>query len=249
MTTLHGDDGNAAMDAHQLKLLYERQLAEDLEPPVAESVDRRATRAMLRASRAMSAGELCEEDHAAVWLWSDLHLAHALSISTFCRPFRSTQEMADELFGRWRLTVDPEDTIICLGDVSLPPLWGDRLERVRKAPGRRKLLVFGNHDVNPVRGIDGAGFDDVHSTLYVPGDPPLLLTHMPLRRIPPGCVNVHGHLRHERVAGPSRHINVSVEQVDYRPTALTSVRRLAGRLVRGEAVKGRMTAHQLSGVL
>ena len=143
MTTLHGDDGNAAMDAHQLKLLYERQLAEDLEPPVAESVDRRATRAMLRASRAMSAGELCEEDHAAVWLWSDLHLAHALSISTFCRPFRSTQEMADELFGRWRLTVDPEDTIICLGDVSLPPLWGDRLERVRKAPGRRKLLVFG----------------------------------------------------------------------------------------------------------
>ena len=157
--------------------------------------------------------------------------------------------MADELFGRWRLTVDPEDTIICLGDVSLPPLWGDRLERVRKAPGRRKLLVFGNHDVNPVRGIDGAGFDDVHSTLYVPGDPPLLLTHMPLRRIPPGCVNVHGHLRHERVAGPSRHINVSVEQVDYRPTALTSVRRLAGRLVRGEAVKGRMTAHQLSGVL
>ena len=240
---------NAPMDAPQLKVLYERQLAEDLKPPVAESVDRRATRAMLRASRAMSAGEFCEDDHAGVWLWSDLHLAHALSISLFGRPFRTTKEMADELFERWCLTVEPEARIICLGDVSLPPLWGDRLERVRKAPGRRKLLVFGNHDVNPVRGIDGAGFDEVYSTLYVAGDPPLLLTHMPLRSIPAGCVNVHGHLHHERVRGPSRHINVSVEQVEYRPTALTSVRRLAGRLVRGEAVKGRTTAHQLRAVL
>ena len=107
---------NAPMDAPQLKVLYERQLAEDLKPPVAESVDRRATRAMLRASRAMSAGEFCEDDHAGVWLWSDLHLAHALSISLFGRPFRTTKEMADELFERWCLTVEPEARIICLGD-------------------------------------------------------------------------------------------------------------------------------------
>ena len=62
------------MDAHRLKVLYERQLAEDLRPPVAESVDRRGTRAMLRASEAMPGGKLCEEDRAGVWLWSDLHL-------------------------------------------------------------------------------------------------------------------------------------------------------------------------------
>ena len=249
MTTLHGDDGNAAMDAHQLKLLYERQLAEDLKPPVAESVDRRATRAMLRASRAISAGELCEEDHAAVWLWSDLHLGHDDAIDVFGRRFSTVGEVDDTLFRNWRRAVDPSDTLVCLGDVSFHPLWGTTLRRVRTAPGARKILVFGNHEVNRIGEIDAGGFDEVYSTLYVAGDPPLLLTHIPLRRVPEGCVNVHGHLHHRRVRGRSRHINVSVEQVDYRPRALTSVRRLAGRLVRGDAVKGRTTAHQLRGVL
>ena len=56
------------MDARRLKTLYEAQLAADLRPPVAQSVKLRETRAMLRASRAMPAGELREEDHAAVWL-------------------------------------------------------------------------------------------------------------------------------------------------------------------------------------
>ncbi len=74
MTTLHGDEDERSMDAHRLKVLYERQLAEDLRPPVAESVDRRGTRAMLRASEPMPGGKLCEEDRAGVWLWSDLHL-------------------------------------------------------------------------------------------------------------------------------------------------------------------------------
>ena len=237
------------MDARRLKALYERQLAGDLKPPVAESVDPRATRAMLRASRPMPGGELRDGDHAAVWLWSDLHLAHELSISTFGRPFRNSARMADELFERWRLAVGPGDTMVCLGDVSLPPLWGTRLERVRNAPGRRKLLVFGNHDVHPARGVHGDGFDDVHGTLYVGGDPPLLLTYMPLRRVPEGCVNVHGHLHDRRMPDPSLHINVSVEQLGYRPAALTSVRRLAGRLVAGGTVGGRTTADQLAEVL
>ena len=240
---------NAAMDAHQLKVLYERQLAEDLGFPVAESEDRRAIRAMLSASRAMSGGERCEEDHAAVWLWSDLHLGHDDAIDVFRRPFSTVREMDDVLFRNWRGVVGPRDTLVCLGDVSFDRLSGTTLRRVRTAPGLRKILVFGNHEVGRLGEIDGRGFDEVYSTLCVVGDPPLLLTHMPLRRVPKGCVNVHGHIHHRRVRGRSRHINVSVEQVGYRPIALTSVRRLAGCLVEGDAVKGPTTAHQLAGVL
>ena len=240
---------NGRMDGGRLKLLYESQLAEGLGLPVAESEERREMRAMLTASREMSGGDLCEGDHAAVWLWSDLHLGHDDAIDVFRRPFSTVREMDDALFGNWRGVVDPHDTVVCLGDVSFDPLCGPTLRRVRTAPGARKILVFGNHDVGRQGEIDARGFDEVYSTLCVAGDPPLLLTHIPLRRVPEGCVNVHGHIHHRRVRGRSRHINVSVEQLDYRPTPLTSVRRLAGRLVRGDAVKGRTTAHQLRGVL
>ena len=55
------------------------------------------------------------------------------------------------------------------------------LERLRSAPGR-KVLVIGNHEVNCAGNVDIDGFHEIHSTLYGPGNPPLLLTHMPLRK-------------------------------------------------------------------
>ena len=78
--------------------------------------------------------------------------------------------------------------------------------------------------------------------MYTHGDPPLLLTHVPLRRVPPGCVNVHGHLHAGRVKGSTAHVNVSVEQIDYRPRRLTDIRRLAGVLARGRWLPGGTTA-------
>ena len=84
--------------------------------------------------------------------------------------------------------------------------------------------------------------------LYVHGDPPLFVTHVPLRNVPPGCVNVHGHLHQGRVRGRTRHINVSVKQVHYRPRALTRIGRLAARIVKGEVVRGRTTAQVLAGL-
>ena len=235
------------LSAEELKALYERQLTEDLEPPVAGHVDRLGTRRLLTASRRMPPGELREQDHPAVWIWSDLHLSHAASIHAFGRPFYTPAEMDDLLFGRWCRTVGPDDVIVCLGDVALRGLFGSSLRRLRESPGR-KVLVLGNHDVSIGSVVVADGFAEVCSTLYVAGDPPLLMTHMPLGTVPEGCVNVHGHLHGARVPGRTRHINVSVEQVHYRPRPLTAIRRLALRIVAGDTVPGRTTAHQLSQV-
>ena len=100
-------------------------------------------------------------------------------------------------------------------------LWGRRLARVRQAPGR-KILVYGNHEITSTGLVETNGFDEVHSSLYVEGDPPLLLTHVPLRVVPGSCVNIHGHLHHTHVPGKTRHINVCVEQLQYRPKALSA---------------------------
>ncbi len=153
--------------------------------------------------------------------------------------------MNDKVFRNWEQVVASADTILILGDVTVHGLWGQRLNRVHDAPGR-KILVYGNHEITRTGLLDTNGFDEVHSSLYVDGDPPLLLTHVPLRIVPEGCVNIHGHLHHKRVPGRTRHINVSVEQLQYRPRALSTLRRLAQHLVRGETVRGRTTADQLN---
>ena len=114
---------------------------------------------------------------------------------------------------------------------------------MRQAPGR-KILVYGNHEITSTGLVETNGFDEVHSSLYVDGDPPLLLTHVPLRVVPGGCVNIHGHLHHKRIPGRTRHINVCVEQLQYRPRALSTLRMLARRLVQRETVRGRTTADQ-----
>ena len=177
-------------------------------------------------------------------VWSDLHLGHTKTIEAFHRPFGTADEMNDTIFRNWEQVVAPADTILILGDVTVHGLWGRRLARVRQAPGR-KILVYGNHEITSTGLVETNGFDEVHSSLYVDGDPPLLLTHVPLRVVPGGCVNIHGHLHHKRIPGRTRHINVCVEQLQYRPRALSTLRKLAQRLVKGVTARGRTTGDKL----
>ena len=105
--------------------------------------------------------------------------------------------------------------------------------------------MYGNHEITSTGLVRTNGFDEVHSSLYVEGDPPLLLTHVPLRVVPKDCVNIHGHLHHTHVPGSTKHINVCVEQLQYRPKALSALRKLAQGLVKGVTVRGRTTGDKL----
>ena len=237
---------SAVATAEGLKALYESELRYEVGNLGLGSEERRGLWQLLSASRNMRPGELREQDHAEVWLWSDLHLSHAMTISVFGRPYETPDEMDDALSGTWRRVVEPDDTVVILGDVAIGGLSGHRLKQLRAAPGR-KILVVGNHEFDGT--FDGHldGFDEVFSSVYVPGNPDLLLTHVPLRHVPEGCVNVHGH-RHLWKPSGTRHINVVVEQVRYRPRSLTAIRRLATSLAKGERVPGQTTAEQLTHV-
>ena len=81
---------------------------------------------------------------------------------------------------------------------------------------------------------------------YAAGDPPLILTHVPLLQVPHDAINVHGHVHEQESPTPNRHINVSVEQLNYRPTRLSEIRRLARRLVEGRTVPGHSTRARLN---
>ena len=106
--------------------------------------------------------------------------------------------------------------------------------------------MISNHDVDSVNQVRPVEVARIAVTLFASGDPPLLLTHVPLLQVPHGCVNVHGHVHQKESPSRNRHINVSVEQVDYRPVRLCDIRRLARRLLEGRTVPGRSTRARLN---
>ena len=63
------------------------------------------------------------------------------------------------------------------------------------------------------------GFATQCSLALCATDPPLALSHYPLRQIPVGAVNLHGHL-HEGTEPSRRHINLAVEQTHYSPVGV-----------------------------
>ena len=84
-------------------------------------------------------------------MWDTSDLGHAMTISVFGRPYKTPDEMDDALFGAWRRVVEPDDTIVILGDIAIGGLSGRRLKRFRAAPGR-KILVVGNHEFDDTFG-------------------------------------------------------------------------------------------------
>ena len=91
---------------------------------------------------------------------------------------------------------------------------------VRNYPGEQ-VLILGNHD-HDTEGLNDASFETMCVAALCATDPALALSHLPLRRVPPTAINVHGHI-HAGEAPSRRHFNVSVERTDYAPVDLTWV--------------------------
>lgn len=235
------------MDAQTLKQHYESELeARSLPGGGDERHGRRMFRAMLKASQALS--PCAVGDPESTWVWSDLHLGHDNIIRYTNRPFADAAAMDSALYDNWAATVGSGDDLVFVGDLAMRKAVGPHTwQRIRDAPGARKRLVIGNHDLTGAGRLRVDGFDDIGSVMFVDGDPPLVFTHIPLTRVPEGCVNVHGHT-HDQAPADSRHINVSVEQLDYRPVALTRLRALARVLVAGHYPDGATTLARLQAI-
>ena len=230
-------------DALALKRLYEAQLESRATPGGGDTHHgARTFQAMLKACERLPARQL---DGERTLIWSDLHLGHDNIIRYANRPFRDADEMDAVLYANWQAAVGAADTLIVVGDVAMrhavaPATW----QRIRKLPGKSKRLVVGNHDLTGSGELRVDGFDDICSVACIDGDPPLLLTHMPLAEVPPGCVNVHGHT-HDEAPRRSPHVNVSVEQLGYRPMSLDRIRVLSEALAAGAYPHGATTRERI----
>ena len=180
------------------------------------------------------------------WVWSDLHLRHGNIIKYCDRPFRDAPHMDGAIMTGWRSAVGAGDTVLNGGDVALAGALDDagRAE-IREAPGR-KLLVVGNHDFNRRTGLlDAAEHETATGILAIDTDPPMALTHLPMDGLPPGWVNLYGHVHNNEPLRDTPHINVCVEHTGYRPLPLESLLALGKRLLSGDVPEGATTADRV----
>ena len=232
-------DENAALRA------YQRELATVIET-TSNPRKTRKERAMLKATRQFRSATLASPDED-VLVWSDLHLGHENIIEYANRPFGNASEMNEALWHAWETTSHPTDHLLVVGDLAMgPALCEETWERIAALPAKHRTLVVGNHDLTGQGELRAAGFDSVCTVLVDTADPPLvfMFTHFPLMDVPVGHVNVHGH-QHETPARRTPHINVSVEQLDYRPVRLDRIRALARRIISGDFPEGTTTGDRL----
>lgn len=152
------------------------------------------------------------------YVYSDPHFNHANIIQMQSRPFSSVEEMNAHMITEFNSVVKPGDKVYLLGDVGM----GDIKSIIANLNGY-KILIMGNHDRRHSRAfwLD-AGFDEVHK------DPILIqkqfiLSHEPLlmsEDMP--YLNIHGHT-HSLTLESKKHINISVEQTQYKPILLNSI--------------------------
>jgi calcineurin-like phosphoesterase family protein len=159
-----------------------------------------------------------------VWIWSDIHINHKNIIKYSGRPFPSVDLMNKCLIGNYINTVQANDIVIWCGDITFGDVSGMN-QILQKIPGH-KIHVIGNHDMDNKGKLNNLKFDEQFSCMTitvqdVDVDYQLLLTHYPLDNVPPGCVNVHGHI-HQHTLMPWN-INVCVEHTNYTPKNMKDV--------------------------
>ena len=176
---------------------------------------------------------ISDVDPERTWIWADLHLRDRASVPYHHRPFLHWRTHDRALKRRWRRTVAPAETIIHAGDLA-PESIRERYRRrmLHGLPGR-KINVLGNHDSAALHTPLTDGWNETHRALVIASNPPLVVTHCPLRTVPAGTVNVHGHIHKRRDRRFDPRINVAVDQTGYRPVSVAALvkdaaRRLAG---------------------
>lgn len=143
----------------------------------------------------------------------DTHLGHRAMCYSCGRPL----DFSEQICRNWQEIVEPEDTVIHLGDVAWDARW---LHRMMRLPGS-KILVRGNHDREPAGYYLNVGFSRVMDRLRLEAfGEPLFFTHEPANPSE-GCWNLHGHFHdlHREQAG--LYLPLSLEHMGYKPLALS----------------------------
>jgi len=157
------------------------------------------------------------------WLITDTHFGHDYMHEACGRPLG----FADRILRNLSAQVGPEDVLVHLGDVCIgnDDMWHNRL--VASVQTDNLWLVRGNHDRKSNSWYYARGWkivaESITLDMYAHD---LILSHRPMKEVPEGSLNIHGHLHntghHPECASGSRHRLLYVEH-HYRAQELRTI--------------------------
>ena len=164
------------------------------------------------------------------WIISDTHFGHK-NIIRFCdRPHNHE----DVMIHNWKMTVNPDDTILHLGDVAFGNpkeiyYWANIIKE--ELPGR-KFLIKGNHDHSRSMKIYKGIFEVVDPFVQDFSDVKFFFSHYPDHPTSMEWdINVHGHIHNNPLRGEFSPMvdldkiyeNVSIEMTNYAPIKMEKI--------------------------
>lgn len=153
------------------------------------------------------------------YLISDMHFGHNRIIEYENRPFETVKFMDLAIIKNWNEVVHKEDLVFVLGDVSF--YSKEKTKSVVSKLMGRKFLILGNHDTSNSEDFwKEVGFEFISKYpicidefFWLSHEPMYLSSAMPY-------VNIHGHIHSKTMSTekmPNQYVNVSVEQIGYKP--------------------------------
>lgn len=165
-----------------------------------------------------------------IFLISDTHFGHA-GVCRFThedtgikiRPWTDPNEMDEDMVKMWNEVVKPNDKVYHLGDVVINRKSLQIMERLNGD----KVLIRGNHDIFKLEDYTKY-FRDIRGYHVMDN---MIMSHIPVHPDSKGRfrANIHGHL-HSRNLDDPFYINVSVEQIGFKPIAFEEIRQRASSL-------------------
>ncbi len=156
------------------------------------------------------------------WLISDTHFFHA-NIAEYCSRPGGWQDLIIDNWNRW---IRPDDIVFHLGDLVLGKK--EYAEALIPQLNGKLFLIRGNHDRRSAAFYQDFGITLVKDPyrMETAAGMQLVFSHRPILPLPPGLLNLHGHIHNNPAPelGPS-HINLSIEVRQYRPWRLGDVLR------------------------
>lgn len=154
---------------------------------------------------------------AQVYLYADPHFDHTnMAIK---RGFETTEEHDEHVIKQWNNTVNKNDKIYLLGDITMEKKNYAILKRLKG----QITVVGGNHDMpghteEMLKYISAFAGAIIYKGFF--------LTHIPIHptefRIAKYKGNIHGHV-HENVLDDERYICVCAEVIDYKPVLFKDI--------------------------
>lgn len=164
-----------------------------------------------------------------IWLTSDTHFLHS-NILGFAgkdgklirgEDFLDVNHMNEVMIDNWNRVVKPGDKVYHLGDVFMGDK--DKFKKLWPRLNGSKRLIVGNHD--DIKFLSSGGFFQKVTMWRIFKEHNMVLTHVPIHNNSFRAVdfNVHGHI-HEKPSPTERHHCVCVEQTNYTPVHIETLR-------------------------